>query len=78
MKQALANNELKVLKEKAEVMWLTTPEKSLNSGKMRSSALQDVMKYVYNKDIKTVDQFKNRFGSLWTKVLKEINDALGY
>ena len=78
MKTALEHNELKVLKERAEVMWLTTPEKALNSGNMRTVALQDVMKYVYNKDIKTVDQFKNRFGSVWDKVLKEINDALGY
>lgn len=78
MKEALEHNELKVLKERTEVMWLTTPEKALNSGNMRTVALQDVMKYVYNKDIKTVDQFKNRFGSIWDRVLKEINDALGY
>ena len=78
MKTALANGELKVLKERAEVMWLTTPLKADNSGNLRTVALQDVMKYVYNKDIKTIDQFKDRFGKTWTDVLKEINDALGY
>ncbi len=78
MKTALANGELKVLKERAEVMWLTTPLKADNSGNLRTVALQDVMKYVYSKDIKTIDQFKARFGKTWTDVLKEINDALGY
>ena len=78
MKDALAHGQLKVLKERAEVMWLTTPLKADNSGNLRTVALQDVMKYVYNKDIKTIDQFKDRFGKTWTDVLKEINDALGY
>ena len=77
MKAALQQNKLRVLKETAEVMWLTTPKKSSNSGGMRKQALKDVMKYIYNKDIKTIDDFKGTFGSIWTSVLKEINDALG-
>ena len=77
MKAALQQNKLRVLKETAEVMWLTTPKKSSNSGGMRKQALKDVMKFIYNKDIKTIDDFKGTFGSIWTSVLKEINDALG-
>lgn len=79
MKTALAENNLKVLKENKEVMWLTTPEKALNSGNMRTVALQNVMKYVYGSNgITTIDKFKATFTSTWDKVLKEINDALGY
>ena len=60
-------------------MWLTTPEKALNSGNMRTVALQNVMKYVYGSNgITTIDKFKATFTSTWDKVLKEINDALGY
>ena len=77
MKTALSENKLRVLKENAEVMWLTTEKKSLNSGSMRTQALDKVMKYTYGKEIKTIDDFKKTFGSIWTVVLKEINDALG-
>ena len=77
MKAALAKKDLRVLKETAEVMWLTTEKKSLNSGSMRTEALKNVMKYTYNKDLHNVDDFKKTFGSIWDLVLKEINAALG-
>lgn len=77
MKEALANNELKVLKETAEVMWLTTPEKAAKSGSMRKTALDNVMKYIYNK-IPSQDAYKATFNnSTWSTVLDEINNALG-
>ena len=77
MKDALSQNKLRVLKETAEVMWLTTDKKAQNSGSMRTQALNNVMKYIYNKDVHTIDDFKKTFGSIWDLVLKEINDALG-
>ena len=77
MKGALKDNKLRVLKENAEVMWLTTDKKSNNSGSMRTNALNNVMKFVYGKDLKTIEDFKKSFGSIWDVVLKEINDALG-
>ena len=79
MKTALENNELKVLKETAEVMWLTTPKKAQYSGLMRTKALENVMNYVYGT-IKTTDAFKNTFkgnDSKWDEVLAEINSTLG-
>ena len=75
MRTALSNNELKVLKENKEVMWLTTEKKALYSGGMRDDALKNVAKFIHN-DL-TEDQFRGKFGNLWTEVLKEINDALG-
>ena len=79
MRTALEDGDLRVLKENKEVMWLTTPKKSLNSGTMRTAALQNVMKYVYGKDgITTVDKFKKTFGNIWKEVLDEINAKLGH
>ena len=77
MKQAFKDGKLRILKENKDVMWLTTEKKSQNSGKMRTDALNNVMKYVYNKDIHSIDDFKKTFGSIWELVLKEINEALG-
>ena len=79
MKLAKENGTLKVLKENEEVRWLTTPKKSLNSGQMRTTALANVMKFVYNKGkdgIKTIADFQKTFGSIWTQVLNEINTTL--
>jgi hypothetical protein len=75
MREHLAHGELKVLKENAEVMWLTSPKKSLYSGGMREEALKNVMKFTYGDINET--QYMGKFGSLWTEVLKEINDILG-
>ncbi len=75
MRQELANGNLKVLKENAEVMWLTSPKKSLYSGGMREEALKNVMKFTYG-DINE-SQYMGKFGNLWDEVLKEINDILG-
>ena len=77
MKEALANNELKVLKETKEVMWLTTPLKAKNSGILRTKALEAAMKYVYGT-IKTQDKFIEAVtNSTWDDVLEEINAAIG-
>ena len=77
MKQAYKDNKLRILKETSEVMWLTTEKKSLNSGSLRTTALLNVMNFTYGKELKTVEDFKKTFNnSLWTSVLKEINDAL--
>ena len=77
MKTALAAGQLKVLKENAEVMWLTTPNKAQLSGGMRSTALKNVMKYIYDSGITTISGFKGTFGYPWPEVLDEINRALG-
>ena len=75
MRQHLADGDLRVLKENAEVMWLTTDRKSRFSGLMRENALKYVMQYTYG-DIATIDEYKSRFTSMWDQVLGEINNAL--
>ena len=79
MKTALGNGTLKVLKENAEVMWLTSPLKAEYSGLLRTDALKAVTKYIEN-DIKTIDEFKTTVetskNNTWKKVLDEINTVL--
>ena len=77
MKAAYDRGELKILKENAEVMWLTSPLKAEFSGLMRTEALGNVTNYIYG-DIKTIEKFKESVtNSTWTRVLDEINTALG-
>jgi len=77
MRTALAAGNLKVLKEDAEVMWMTTPLKAENSGTLRTQALANVTKYIYD-DIKTTEEFVAKVENrTWTQVLDEINTALG-
>ena len=69
---------LKILKENAEVMWLTTEKKASYSGQLRESALETVMNYVYRSgvyDSNYKSQFNNEY---WRDVLAEINRKLGY
>lgn len=77
MKAAKTAGTLKVLKENAEVMWLTSPLKAEYSGYLRTEALKEVMKYVYGGGM-SIEQFKKNVSSdTWTKVLNEINAQLG-
>ena len=79
MRTALAANKLTVLIEKAEVRWLTTPNKSDFSGRLRENALGNVQKYIYRQipEDQGHTSYKNSFESLWSTVLNEINTALG-
>ena len=77
MRTAQANGQLRVLKENAEVMWLTTPQKAEFSGMLRTDALATVMNYTYGK-ISGLDNYKKAFQTAkWTDVLNEINNTLG-
>lgn len=76
MKKASQDGELYILEETQEVKWLTSEKKSLNSGQMRTLALDNAMKFIYNT-IETTDGFKATFGNIWDAVLSEINRQLG-
>ena len=78
MHEAYDNGELKVLKERTEVMWLTTKWKSKLSGGMRKTALKNAMKYMWgDEEVSTLSAYKGKFGYPWPEVLEEINNALG-
>ena len=73
MKSALDKHELRVLKEDAEVMWLTTDKKAKHAENLRTEALNSVMSYIYGK-IGSIDAYKQAVsGGNWDSVLSEIN-----
>ena len=74
MKTAYANNELRIFKEKDEVMWLDTQLKSLYSENIRSGANKVAMQYTYSQI--SLDTYKGSFGYPWGDVLNEINTTL--
>jgi len=78
MTAAYEQGKLRILTEPSSIKWLTTPQKASNSGKMLDDANANVMNYVYSKRITTLDQYKQLFqNDVWTRVLDEINTALG-
>lgn len=79
MRDALQNNQLDVLKETKDVMWLTSYSKSKYSEIMRTNALATVMNYIYGTDgVTSIDAYKSNksFGYPWEEVLAEINREL--
>ena len=76
MNAALAADQLRVLKESKEVMWLTSPQKARQSSKMRTDALITAMDFIYG----TINEatYKSSFdnSTLWNRVLSEINSEL--
>lgn len=77
MKEALEHDELDVLKENKDVMWLTSNLKARYSGIMRTNALGTVMNYIYGTNrIVSIDDYKNDFKYPWAEVLAEINSLI--
>ena len=76
MKAAKAAGNLRVVKEPADVSWMSTPEKNDKTEGLLNDANTAVLKYCFNKI--SLDAYKKEFESNnWKKVLKEINDKLG-
>ena len=76
MKAADTAGNLRVLKENKNVMWLTTPLKSLYSGQLRTNALINVQNYIIG-ELGSLDSYYGSFESSWGPVLDEINQTLG-
>lgn len=76
MDKAASAGDLRVIKEKSEVMWLSSDLKDQFESGMLSTATANVIKYCYGKLDKAgyEDTFNN---TTWTKVLAEINKTLG-
>jgi hypothetical protein len=77
MNQAETSNALRVVKEKAEVMWLSTDLKDNYEGTLLKAANDGVIKYCYGKDTKAAYLSSVTTGQ-WPGVLSEINKKLGY
>ena len=76
MKQAKAEGNLRVVKEPADISWMSTPNKNDKTEGLLNDANTAVLKYCFDKI--SFENYKKEFESNnWTKVLKEINDKLG-
>lgn len=77
MKQAKAEGKLRVVKEPADIDWMSTPTKNDKTESLLADANTYALRYCFDK-IKTIDAYKDQFNtSAWKKVLDEINEKLG-
>ena len=76
MKEAKAANKLRVVKEPADIDWMSTPTKNDKTESILADANVSAMKYAFSK-ISYEDYLKEFDNASWNKILKEINEKLG-
>ena len=78
MKEAKKNNQLRVVKEPADIDWMSTKTKNDKTESILADANTFVLKYCFNK-ITTIDAYKAEFDKdpSWGRILNEINEKLG-
>ena len=77
MRQAKANGQLRVVKEPADIDWMSTPTKNDKTESLLADANTYVLRYCFNK-ITSIDAYKSQFNTkAWTDCLNEINAKLG-
>lgn len=77
MDTAVSNNLLRVIKEKEEVMWLSTTLKDQYESSLLSNATAEIIKYAYSR-VDKPSFLSSMTGGQWPAVLAEINQVLGY
>ena len=76
MKAAKAAGNLRVVKEPADISWMSTPSKNDKTEGLLNDANTAVLKYCFDKI--SFDAYKKEFeNNNWKKVLDEINAKLG-
>ena len=79
MKAAKDSNGLRVVKEPADISWMSTPTKNDKTESMLEDANTYVRQYSIGKGISSQADYRKKFdNSTWTSVLKEINAKLGF
>ena len=78
MKEAKKNGQLRVVKEPADIDWMSTKTKNDKTESILADANTFVLKYCFNK-ITTIDAYKAEFDKdpSWGRILTEINEKLG-
>ena len=76
MKAAKEAGSLRVVKEPADISWMSTPTKNDKTEGLLNDANTAVLKYCFNKI--DLAAYKKEFeNNNWNKVLQEINAKLG-
>ncbi len=76
MKEAKAAGKLRVVKEPADIDWMSTPTKNDKTESILADANVSAMKYAFNK-ISYEAYLKEFDNASWNKILAEINEKLG-
>ena len=78
MEAAKEAGNLRLVKEPADISWMSTPTKNSSTKRLLANAKLSVTNYCFG-DIKTVDAYKEDVNKTvgWTKSLEEINAKLG-
>ena len=77
MKNAKANNQLRVVKEPADIDWMSTPTKNDKTESILEDANTAALKYCFGTI--DLDEYKKSFDNAsWKKILEEINQKLGF
>ena len=79
MKEAKEAGKLRVVKEPADISWMSTPTKNDKTESLLADANVFAAKYCFNKDLNTIEKYKAEFDKIvaWKRVLEEINAKLG-
>ena len=78
MKAAKDANQLRVVKEPADIDWMSTPTKNDKTESVLADANTSVLKYCFDSSY-NLDKYKGDFKTtIWEKILKEINEKLGF
>lgn len=78
MKEAKKEGKLRVIKEPADIDWMSTKTKNEKTESILADANTFALKYVFGK-ISTIEAYKKEFDKdiSWKRILNEINEKLG-
>ena len=79
MKAAKEADNLRVVKEPADISWMSTPTKNSKTQSLLEDANVAATKYCFNKSLTDLDKYKAEFDKnvAWERALSEINEKLG-
>ena len=79
MKQAKADGLLRVVKEPADIDWMSTPTKNDKTESILYDANNFALKYAFSK-LDSIEAYKAEFAKIpaWERILNEINAKLGF
>ena len=79
MQQAKAEGKLRIIKEPADISWMSTPTKNDKNKACLDDANTFALKYAFN-ELKSLDAYRAKFDEIvyWQRMLNEINEKLGF
>ena len=78
MARAKNAGKLRIVKEPADIDWMSTPTKNDRTESILADANNFALKYAFD-ELKTIEAYKAKFDEIvyWERILREINEKLG-